>query len=214
LKPELENRLGAFGRHLTLRRPALCPEFELWLLDDDVDLEAGCDELADGEAPPYWAFCWGSGQALARFVLDNPDRVRGKRIVDLGTGSGIAALAAARAGAAEVIALDLDPVSRRAALLNAEQNGLEIATSATHPERWDLMLAADVLYETGLRQWVMNVARSHASILLADPERTGTPRVDFPLLERFSVRTLPDVDSPQCSVALHEIPKSSTPSLR
>ena len=209
MKTELEASLGAFGRHLTLQRPAFCPEFELWLLGDEVDLETGCFELAEGEAPPYWAFCWGSGQALARFVLDHPDRVRGKRILDLGTGSGIAALAAARSGAAEVIAVDLDPVSRIAARLNAEQNDLQIATSATAPEHWDLMLAADVLYETGLREWVMNVARSQAPILLADPGRTGTPCVDFPILERFAARTLPDVDSPQRTVTLHEIPKQS-----
>lgn len=209
MKSELEDRLGAFGRHLSLRRPLVCPEFELWLLGDEVDLETGCAELAEGEAPPYWAFCWGSGLALARFVLDHPDRVRGKRVLDLGTGSGIVALAAARSGAAEVIALDLDPVARNAARLNAEHNKLEIKTSATAPEQWDLMLAADVLYETGLRDWVFNIARSRAPILLADPERTGTPRLDFPVLERFAARTFPDVDSPQCSVTLHEIPQRS-----
>jgi len=208
MKPdELERRLGAFGARLTLRRPTLCPEFELWLLGDDVDLEVGCNELAEGEAPPFWAFCWASGQALARHVLDHPDLVRDKRVVDLGTGSGIAALAAARAGARTVLALDLDPTSRRAAELNAEQNGLEIETSATAPEDWDLMLAADVLYETGLREWVMGSARNQGPILLADPQRTGTPRLDLPVLSRIDATTFPDVDSPQRSVVLHEIPK-------
>ena len=213
MSSSLQDRLGAFGRHLVLRRPPLIPEFQLWLLGDEVDLEAGCAELAEGEAPPYWAFCWGAGQALARFVLDHPERVRGKRILDLGTGSGIVALAAARAGAKEVIALDLDPVSRRAAELNAALNHLEIETAAIAPQQWDLMLAADVLYETGLRDWVLNVARTTAPILLADPERTGTPRVQFPMLERFDARTFPDVDSPQRSVALHELPKRDAPSL-
>lgn len=207
MKSELEHHLGAFGRHLALRRPALCPEFELWLLDDEVDLEGGCQELLDGEAPPYWAFCWGSGQALARYVLDHPERVRDKRVVDLGTGSGIVALAAARAGAAEVIAIDLDPVSRSAARLNALHNELDITTTATAPEQWDLMLAADVLYETGLRDWVMTVARSQAPILLADPQRTGTPTVEFPILADIEARTFPDVDSPQQKAVLHEIPK-------
>ena len=206
---ELEQWLGAFGARLTLRRPALCPEFELWLLGDDVDLERGCDELAEGEAPPFWAFCWGSGQALARYLLDNPERVRDKHVVDLGTGSGIAALAAAHAGASTILALDLDPMSRRAAELNAEHNGLEIETSATAPEEWDLMLAADVLYETGLREWLMGTARARGPILLADPERTGTPRLDLPVLARMNATTLPDVDSPQQSVVLHEIPKRS-----
>jgi len=211
---ELEQRLGAFGARLALRRPALCPEFELWLLGDDVDLEGGCAELAEGEAPPFWAFCWGSGQALARYVLDNPARVRDKRVVDLGTGSGVAALAAARAGAKTVIALDLDPTSRRAAELNAEHNGLEIETSATPPEEWDLMLAADVLYETGLREWLMGTARTCGPILLADPERNGTPRLDLPELARMKATTFPDVDSPQQSVVLHALSKRSRSSLR
>jgi predicted nicotinamide N-methyase len=206
---ELEQWLGAFGARLTLRRPTFCPEFELWLLGDDVDLEGGCDELAEGEAPPFWAFCWGSGQALARYLLDNPERVRDKHVVDLGTGSGIAALAAAHAGASTILALDLDPMSRRAAELNAEHNGLEIETSATAPEEWDLMLAADVLYETGLREWLMGTARARGPILLADPERTGTPRLDLPILARMNATTFPDVDSPQQSVVLHEIPKRS-----
>jgi len=200
---ELERALGAFGSRLDRRRPPLCPELELWLLGDDVDLEAACEELSDGEAPPFWAFCWGSGQALARHLLDRPELVRGKRVVDLGSGSGIASLAAARAGAAHVLALDLDPQSRRATALNASLNGLEIETSGEAPEEWDLMLAADVLYETGLRNWILNTAIHRGPILLADPERTGTPRLDRPEFARFEATTFPDVDSPQKEVALY-----------
>lgn len=200
---ELERTLGAFGSRLDRRRPPLCPELELWLLGDDVDLEVACEELADGEAPPFWAFCWGSGQALARHLLDRPEIVRGKTVVDLGAGSGIAGLAAARAGAAHVLALDLDPQSRRAVELNAALNGLEIETSGEAPEAWDLMLAADVLYETGLRDWVLKTAIHRGPILLADPERTGTPRLDRPEFARFEATTFPDVDSPQKEVALY-----------
>ena len=199
-------RLGAFGARLALRRPTLCPEFELWLLADDVDLEAGCAELAEGEAPPFWAFCWGAGQALARFILDHPERVRGRRVVDLGTGSGIVALAAARAGARKILALDLDPIARHVSKRNAQRNGLEIETAANPPEDWDLMLAADVLYETSLRDWILGTARRRGPILLADPERTGTPRLDFPILARFEATTLPDVDSPRKGGVLFEIP--------
>ncbi len=207
MKPNLEAHLGAFGSHLNRRRPPLCPELELWLLGDEVDLEEGCEELADGEAPPFWAFCWGSGQALARHVLDHPDLVRDKTIVDLGTGSGVVALAAARAGASRVIALDLDPQSRAAAQLNAELNGLSIETTAKAPDAWDLMLAADVLYETGLRDWVLGPARDHGPILLADPQRTGTPKIDFEELDRIAACTFPDVDSPQKNVVLYAVPE-------
>ncbi len=203
----LEARLGAFGARLALRRPPLCPELELWLMSEAVDLEAGCHELADGEAPPYWAFCWGAGQALARFVLDHPEHVRGLRVLDLGTGSGIAAIAAARAGAREVIALDIDPVARSAAGLNAEHNGVSIQTTGVAPAEFDLLLAADVLYETGLRGWILNDARRQAPCLLADPQRTGTPPVDFPILARFEACTLPDVDSPRKTVVLHALPR-------
>lgn len=176
-------------------------------MSDAVDLEAGCAELTSGEAPPFWAFCWGSGQALARFVLDHPESVRGQRIVDLGCGSGIAGLAAARAGAREVIAVDLDPVAREAARRNAAQNGLWIETSSEPPASWDLMLAADVLYETGLRDWVLDEARRRGPILLADPQRTGSPKLDLPELLRIEARTFPDVDSPQRHVVLHALPK-------
>jgi len=204
---ELESHLGAFGARLEAQRPALCPELELWLMSAEVDLEAGCRELAEGEAPPYWAFCWGAGQALARHLLDHPERVRGLRVLDLGTGSGVAAIAAARAGAREVIALDVDPVARRAAEWNARWNGVEVATTAVAPPAFDLLLAADVLYETGLRGWILGDARRIAPCLLADPRRTGTPPVDFPVVATFDARTLPDVDSPRRTVVLHALPR-------
>jgi predicted nicotinamide N-methyase len=203
----LESHLGAFGTRLDRRRPPLCPELQLWLLGDDVPLEAACDELAEGEAPPFWAFCWGSGQALARYILDQPERVAGKQVVDLGTGSGIVALAAARAGAERVIALDRDPLSRRAAELNAELNDLQIETAAEAPKSWDLLLAADVLYETGLRDWVLGEARSRGAILLGDPARTGTLQIDFPVLTEIPARTFPDVDSPQRRVVIYDLAK-------
>ncbi len=203
----LETRLGAFGARLERQRPPLCPELELWLMSGAVDLDAGCRELADGEAPPYWAFCWASGQALGRYLLDHPEQVRGLRVVDLGTGSGIAAIAAARAGAREVIAVDIDPVAREAASHNAACNGVVLETAATLPTDFDLLIAADVLYETGLREPLLVELRRRAPILIADPQRTGTPILDFPILARFEACTLPDVDSPRRSVVLHAIPR-------
>lgn len=210
----LEARLGAFGARLALQRPPLCPELELWLVSGDVDLEAGCRELAQGEAPPYWAFCWGSGQALARFVLDHPEWVRDRRVVDLGTGSGVAAIAAARAGARSVLAVDLDPTAREAARINADRNGVLLETGEVVPESFDLLLAADVLYETGLRDFVFEVALCRGPCLLADPRRTGTPPVDYPVLARFDACTLPDVDSPRKQVFLHALPRREATALR
>lgn len=203
----LEARLGAFGARLEKQRPPLCPELELWLMSGAVDLDAGCRELADGEAPPYWAFCWAAGQALGRYLLDHPEQVRGLRVVDLGTGSGIAAIAAARAGARQVVAVDIDPVAREATRQNAACNGVALETSADVPDRFDLLIAADVLYETGLREPLLLDLRRRAPLLIADPQRTGTPILDFPVLARFDACTLPDVDSPRRSVVLHAIPR-------
>ncbi|MEZ4334847.1 MAG: 50S ribosomal protein L11 methyltransferase [Myxococcota bacterium] len=202
----LEARLGAFGAHLAWRTPPLAPEIGLWLISEVVDLEAGCQALADGEAPPYWAFCWASGQALARHLLDHPELVRGRRVVDLGTGSGIAAIAAALAGAGEVVAIDVDPTARGAARLNAERNGVSIRTDARPPASFDLLLAADVVYETGLRDWILGEGRRRAACLLADPRRAGTPPIDFPVVATYAARTLPDVDPPCRSVYLHALP--------
>jgi predicted nicotinamide N-methyase len=210
----LEARLGAFGARLAWRTPPLVPEIGLWLISEVVDLEAACQELADGEAPPYWAFCWASGQALARHLLDHPGLVRGRRVVDLGTGSGVAAIAAALAGASEVVAIDIDPTALAAARLNAERNGVSIRTDARPPASFDLLLAADVVYETGLRDWILEEGRRRAPCLLADPRRPGTPPIAFPVLATYEARTLPDVDPPCRTVFLHALPALKEASVR
>lgn len=193
----------AFGHALALRRPPLCGELALWLLAEDVDLEAGCRQLHEGASPPYWAFCWGSGQGLARWLLDHPETVRDRRVVDLGAGSGVAGIAAARAGAAAVVAVDVDPDARAAIRANAAANGLtgdELRVAAAVPARWDLLLASDVLYEPDLAAVVAaygdRARSSGAGVLVAEPERPGNPGYPLSALARYPARTLPDVDSP------------------
>jgi predicted nicotinamide N-methyase len=198
------SNLQAFDRPLTFQRLPLCPEIGLWLLDADLDLEASCRGLERLEAPPFWAFCWGSGQAMARFILDHPERFRGKRIVDFGTGSGVAAIAAALAGAARVDAVDVDPQARRATALNAQSNRVEIATHPRLPKDWDLLVASDILYEPQPLDRLRPLVREGRPILLSDPERPSSPRLGLPSLARYAVRTLPDVDSPACSAAIFE----------
>lgn len=211
---ELEHALAAFGVRLAIQHPPLCPELALWLTAGDADLEAGCRALAEGEAPPYWAFCWGSGQALARHLLDHPELVVGKRVVDIGSGSGVAAIAAARAGARAVFALDIDVVARQAAQENARLNQVDVVGVAALPEEFDFVLAADVLYETGLRDWILGDLARRAPGILADPQRTGTPRVELPILARYAARAFPDVDSPQRSVVLHALTRTGPEGLR
>lgn len=127
-------------------------DIRLWLIDaQNMDREFSPDETRRIlEEPPYWCFCWASGLVLAHWLAEKPEWVRGKRVLDFGAGSGIAAIAAARAGAAEVVACDLDPLALDACRANAELNGVELSYSADffqEEDRFDLIIVADVLYD-------------------------------------------------------------------
>src|SRR5262245_38702152 len=113
-----------------LRAVPHVPELKLHLADESVPLwQKTEEELGEiGLPPPYWAFAWAGGQALARYVLDHAEAVRGKRVLDLAAGSGLVAIAAAKAGAAPVIAADIDPFAESAVALNADANGVSIET--------------------------------------------------------------------------------------
>lgn len=127
-------------------------DLRLWLLDaENMDRAFDAEETRRIlDAPPYWCFCWASGLALARWLAEHPERMRGQRVLDFGAGSGVAGIAAAKAGAAEVVACDLDPQALAACRANAALNGVELGYSAdffAEAERFDLILAADVLYD-------------------------------------------------------------------
>ena len=127
-------------------------DIDLWLIDaQNMDREFSPDETRRIlEEPPYWCFCWASGLVLARWLAEQPEWVRGKRVLDFGAGSGIAAIAAAKAGAADVVACDLDPLALDACRANAEMNGVELTYSADffqEEDRFDLIIVADVLYD-------------------------------------------------------------------
>jgi predicted nicotinamide N-methyase len=197
--------LCVLGGALQLRSLPLCPELRLWLLHDGVDLNVRVSELIEGATAPYWAFCWGSGQALARYLLDNPELVRGQRVVDFGAGSGVAGIAAMQAGAARVTAVDLDLLALRMAQCNAEENGVELAVDTNVPAEWDVLLASDVLYETGNEHWLQTAAATGREVLLADPLRHGTPRQGLTVIAEYAVRTLPDVDYPIGRALIHRL---------
>ncbi|WP_062017157.1 methyltransferase [Aureimonas sp. AU4] len=137
-----------------------------------------------GLPPPFWAFAWVGGLGLARFVLDEPRFVRGKRVLDFATGSGLVAIAAAQAGAAEVTACDTDPFALAAAKLNAAGNGVEVALDGTdrigRPVDADTLLAGDVFYDAGfaarLVPWFDALARAGSEVLVGDPGRAYLPR--------------------------------------
>jgi predicted nicotinamide N-methyase len=146
--------------------------------------------------PPFWAFAWPGGQALARHVLDHPDLVAGLRVLDFACGCGIAAIAAARAGAAEVTAADIDPLATAALTANAALNQAHITVTtadlvgATGP--WDLILCGDVCYEAPMTRhilpWLKRMARS-APVWIADPGRAYLPREGMASFARYTVPT-------------------------
>ncbi len=161
--------------------PRLVPEIWLHLADEDLPLyRAGEDELRElGIGTPYWAFAWAGGQALARYVLDNPDIVAGKRVLDFGAGSGLVAIAAAKAGAAAVTAVDIDPVAAEAMALNRALNGVEFEIDTTDligaDGDWDPLLIGDVCYDKEIADrvlpWLRELAAAGRTVLIGDPGR-------------------------------------------
>jgi len=198
-KKQFIEGLCVLGGALELRSLPLCPELRLWLLHDAVDLNERVLSLLHTDEAPYWAFCWGAGQALSRYVLDHPEFVRGKRVIDFGAGSAVAGIAAMRAGAASVIAVDIDAVARQIATCNAEENAVTLATASEVPDDWDVLLASDVLYESNNDQLIERAATAGRDVLLSDPMRHGTLRTTRLALEAvadYRVNTVPNVDYP------------------
>lgn len=183
---------------LTLQSPPHVPEIALWLF---ADLHP--EEPLDGavvnalmEEPPYWSLCWASGQVLARYLLDHPERMRGRTVVDLGAGSGVVAIAAALAGAKWVIACDLDPWARQAVEENARANGVVLETSAALEDclgQADLVTAADILYDRDNLSLLPRLAES-AQVLLADSRIPGLDPAGYRRLGVDHATTWPDLD--------------------
>lgn len=183
---------------LRQQAPPLLPELPLWLLGD---IQAGEPLDPDRAAalmdtPPYWSFCWASGQVLARWLLDHPELVRGKTVVDVGPGSGVVALAAARAGAATVLACDIDPQALQAVQLNAAALALPVQLSADLDAclaRADLLTAADILYDRDNLP-LLDRFRQVPRVLLADSRVRDLSPPGYRRIGRFEASTWPDLD--------------------
>jgi predicted nicotinamide N-methyase len=185
---------------LTLLPVPMAPEISLHLLDEPVGLfDLTGDEFRSDEPPPFWAFVWAGGQALARYVLDHPEVVAGKRVHDLATGSGVVAIAAARAGAAEVSVSDVDPSAVAAAMRNAAANGVEISgePAADEPEA-DVILAGDVFYSPAVAPQMTarlrDARRKSADVLVGDPGRGYFPERLFQQLTAYVVPVPPALE--------------------
>lgn len=183
------------------------PEISLYLAEEATPLWLKTeDELGEiGLAPPFWAFAWAGGQALARYILDNPESVRGRRVLDFASGSGLVAIAAAKAGASITEACDIDPFACAAMALNAGLNGVTIqprrADLVGQDEGWDVVLAGDIAYEQGTAErvfkWLTALAGRGATVLVGDPGRAYLPKTGLTLLATYSVpvtRELEDND--------------------
>lgn len=177
----------------------LCPELTLYLLNADFPQHELPPELALKlmDEPLYWTFCWASGQVLARWLLDNPALVRAKRVLDFGCGSGVAGIAAAVAGARQVVACDLDTLALEAARENALLNGVAIEMAPDFDAiegEIDVVLVADVLYDRGNLRWLSVLLQRASSVLLADSRLPDVEDPRYRLLGTAEASTLPDLD--------------------
>jgi predicted nicotinamide N-methyase len=191
-------------RETRVAAPSLVPELRLHLADAALPLwqATEAEMAAVGLPPPYWAFAWPGGQALARLLLDRPELARGKRVVDFGAGCGIAAIAAARAGAAHVVAVDIDQFACAAIGLNAVLNdvavGIDMSDPLAEPVAADLLLVGDMCYEKPLalrvEAWARRAAATGATVLLADPGRAYRPASGLVEVARCMVPTSLDLE--------------------
>lgn len=175
------------------------PELQLLLLAADYpQAELGPAEVQRlMDNPLYWVFCWASGQVMARYLLEHPASVRGKRVLDFGCGSGVVAIAAARAGAREVIACDIDPLALAACGYNARLNRVDLVLSADYFDidgDIDLIVVADVLYDRENFPWLQRFLRRAPRVLIADSRVKRFEHPPYRAIDRRDSCTLPDLD--------------------
>jgi predicted nicotinamide N-methyase len=191
--------------HTTATTVPLVPELVLRVATEVIPLWE-LMERASGEAglpPPFWAFAWAGGQALARHVVDHPELVAGRRVLDLAAGSGLVAVAAARAGAASVVANEIDEYADAAIALNAELNGVAVERAfgdilAGEPPEADVVLAGDVFYSREMAGRVLGFLRraraAGALVLVGDPGRAYRPAEGFEQVATYRVPVNRDLE--------------------
>jgi predicted nicotinamide N-methyase len=203
--PDLDRRRALVLARTRLERPPVVPELRLHLAADIVEPWQSLErELDAGELPPpFWAFAWLGGQAVARYVLDHPQEVAGRRVLDLATGSGLCGLAARLAGAADVLTADIDPFAEAAVALNAEANGLAVEVTVDDllqrpPPDVDVVLAGDVFYERDMAAafaaWLGAAHARGARVLVGDPGRHYLPQSGLTPLASYDVPTTRELE--------------------
>jgi predicted nicotinamide N-methyase len=204
-----DSALRLIGAHTELRSPAIVPEVKLHLASEILALWQESEALLHAKAvasgaapPPYWAFAWPGGQALARYILDRRSEFAGKTVLDFGSGSGLVAIAAAMAGAEPVIAAETDAGAHVAIELNATANGVFVEViehdviGATG--RWDVILAGDMCYERPMAErmlgWLRRLAAEDMLVLIGDPGRSYFPQTGVVRLNTYQVPTTRELE--------------------
>ncbi|MDA1100491.1 MAG: 50S ribosomal protein L11 methyltransferase [Proteobacteria bacterium] len=207
------DRAGFIAANTTVQSTALLPEIRLHLASESMPIWQMSDEerVAAGLPLPYWAFAWAGGQALARYLLDCPETVAGMRVLDVGAGCGLEAIAAAMAGAGAVTAADTDPFAIAAIEMNAKLNQVAVNIRQLDPVDqsgdWQVVMVGDLFFEQPLAKrletWLRGLRQAGVEILIGDPQRTYLPRQGLEKLATYAVPTtsaLEDSDLRNASV--------------
>jgi len=201
-----EDKIGFIRTTTELRRVPLVPEIELYSADEAVPLWQKTEQQLDRDnlPPPFWAFAWAGGQALARYVLDHPDLVGRRTVLDLASGSGLVAIAAMKAGASRATAADIDAFAIAAIRLNAAHNHVDVEPTRDNllmnatACRWDVILAGDIFYERDTAEsafkFLSAQAVSGATVLIGDPGRTYLPKNNLLKIASYDVPVLRDIE--------------------
>ena len=206
IPPTPEARAGFIAENTRLQRPPHTPEIQLHLADEITPIWRLTEERLSqiGLPPPFWAFAWAGGQALARYVLDHAEVVAGRRVLDFACGSGIVGIAAMRAGAADAVGADIDPFCGAALALNAQANGVVVGYAGQDllgaaPPAWaEVILAGDICYEKPLAErvmaWLQAARRAGATVLIGDPGRSYFPKSGLTKLAEYEVPTTRELE--------------------
>jgi predicted nicotinamide N-methyase len=187
-------------RNTAITAPPLVPEIRLHLATEITPIWQATEESLARSAlpPPFWAFAWAGGQALARYLLDHPDQVAGRTVLDFGAGSGLVAIAAAKAGVAFVLAAEIDHFAAAAIAANSALNGVAVTVTTADlidgaDPHWGIITAGDVCYEQPMAgrvtAWLRALARSGSLVLLGDPGRAYLPAEGLRERARYLVPT-------------------------
>jgi predicted nicotinamide N-methyase len=205
LNPAVADRTAFIRANTAVMAPPLVPEVRLHLAHEAVPIwQKTEDELGEiGLPPPFWAFAWAGGQALARHLLDHPEIVRDRRVIDLASGSGLVGIAAMKAGAVHVLAADIDGFAVAAIALNAAGNGVALDITAddlltADPPDCDVILVGDLFYEKSLAErvyaWLRRADARGVTVLIGDPGRSYLPREKLEKLAEYAVPVTRDLE--------------------